>query len=179
MNFVRPALALLFLGTAGCAATTGGPAAPDGAASAAAVLRDASGRTVATASLRDNAGAIHVHVEAAGLAAGTYGAHIHAVGLCEAPAFTTAGAHWNPAGRQHGTSNPQGPHKGDLPNLVVDASGRGSIEYVVEGASLGGATALLDADGAAVVVHAQPDDYRTDPSGNSGARIACGVVGRG
>jgi Cu-Zn family superoxide dismutase len=176
MKALHPALAVLLLGTAGCATTTGGPATP---APATTSIRDASGRTVATATLRDVGGSVNVRVEATGLPAGTYGTHVHAVGSCEAPAFTTAGPHWNPAGRQHGTGNPQGPHMGDLPNLVVDGSGRGRVEYSIQGAALGEAAGLLDADGASVVVHAQADDYRTDPSGNSGSRLACGVVGRG
>lgn len=123
-------------------------------------------------------GMMRVSVEAAGLRPGTYAVHVHMIGRCDAPAFESAGAHWNPTNRQHGTQNPQGKHQGDLPNLLVGANGAGSIAYVVRNARVtGGATPLLDADGAAVLVHAQPDDYRTDPSGNSGARIACGVLG--
>jgi Cu-Zn family superoxide dismutase len=133
---------------------------------------------VARATVRQTAAGLSVHVEAAGLQAGTYGVHLHALGRCEAPAFASAGAHWNPTVRQHGRDNPAGPHLGDLPNLVVGGDGRGAIDFTVAGAALtgAGANALLDADGAAVLVHAQADDYRTDPSGNSGARIACGVL---
>ena len=150
---------------------------PAAAPSASARIADAAGRPVARAEVRQAGTALAVHVEAAGLAPGTYGLHLHAVARCEAPGFTSAGPHWNPTARQHGRDNPAGMHKGDLPNLVVDAGGRGAIGYRVEGGALsGGANALLDADGAAIVVHAQPDDYRTDPSGNSGARIACGVL---
>jgi Cu-Zn family superoxide dismutase len=121
---------------------------------------------------------IRVRVEAMGMSAGAYGAHVHAVGRCDAPDFTSAGPHWNPAGRQHGKNNPQGMHHGDLPNLTVGTDGRGSFEVTIPGARIaGGSHPLLDADGAAVVIHAGPDDYRTDPSGNSGARIACGILG--
>jgi Cu-Zn family superoxide dismutase len=151
------------------------PAAP----SATAAIADAAGRPVARATVRPAPGGLAVHVEAAGLAPGTYGVHLHAVGRCEAPAFASAGGHWNPAGRQHGRDNPAGPHMGDLPNLAVAADGRGAIDFTVPGAAFEGPSPLLDADGAAVVVHAQADDYRTDPSGNSGARIACGVLTRG
>ena len=112
--------------------------------------------------------------------AGTYGAHVHAVGRCDGPDFTTAGPHWNPTGQQHGKNNPQGMHKGDLPNLFVGADGRGVLEINLPAAWVAGGNApLLDADGAAVVVHERADDYRTDPSGNSGARIACGVLRQG
>jgi Cu-Zn family superoxide dismutase len=108
---------------------------------------------------------------------GTYAAHVHTVGACTAPDFTSAGPHWNPTGAQHGRNNPAGMHKGDLPNLSVGTDGRGSLEFLIAGAALrGGAAPLLDADGAAVVIHAQADDYRTDPAGNAGARIACGVL---
>ena len=91
--------------------------------------------------------------------------------------FTTAGPHWNPGNRQHGKDHPAGMHKGDLPNLLVGADGNGSFELTIANASLAGGAGdpLHDSDGAAIVIHAAPDDFRTDPSGNSGARIACGV----
>ena len=123
---------------------------------------------------QDHAG-VQVRVQAAGLPAGHYGIHLHAVGRCEGPAFASAGAHWNPTARQHGSLNPAGHHLGDMPTLDVDASGDGRLEFEIAGASLSGANGLFDADGTAVVIHAAADDYRTDPSGNSGARIACGV----
>jgi len=170
----------LALGTGACSATQ----PPQGATASAtaparmAELREPGGRTVARATLEQAGDSVRVRVEAAGLAPGSYGAHLHATGRCEAPAFASAGPHWNPTMRQHGQDNPQGAHMGDLPNLMVGTDRRGTFEYTVPGASLsGGANALLDVDGAALVIHAQPDDYRTDPSGNSGARIACGVIG--
>lgn len=119
---------------------------------------------------------VRLVVESTGLPAGTHGTHLHAVGKCDAPQFTTAGAHLNPASRQHGTMNPAGPHLGDLPNLTVGADGRGRMEARVAGTLTAGAAPLFDADGTALVVHASADDMRTDPSGNSGARIACGVL---
>jgi Cu-Zn family superoxide dismutase len=112
---------------------------------------------------------IRVKVEAAGMRPGTYGAHVHTTGRCDPPDFASAGPHWNPTGQQHGKNNPRGMHKGDLPNLFVGMDGRGSFETTVPRTSLtGGATPLLDSDGASVVVHAAPDDYRTDPSGIAG-----------
>ncbi|MGZ8348850.1 MAG: superoxide dismutase family protein [Allosphingosinicella sp.] len=147
-------------------------------AEARAAVRDTDGRVVANATATPAGDQLRVRIEAAGLAPGTYGVHLHAVGRCDPPDFTTAGPHWNPAGRQHGSQNPQGPHLGDLPNLMVGTDGGGSLEFGIPGSGLsGGPLALLDADGAAILVHASPDDYRTDPSGNSGARIACGMFG--
>ncbi|MEA3032892.1 MAG: superoxide dismutase, Cu-Zn family, partial [Sphingomonadales bacterium] len=136
------------------------------------------GRVVARAAVRAAGHSLRVRVTAAGLAPGTYGVHLHAIGRCDGPGFASAGPHWNPTARQHGKENPMGKHMGDLPNLVVGGDGRGSYEYAIDDARFvgPGGDALLDADGAAVVIHAQADDYRTDPSGNSGARIACGVL---
>jgi superoxide dismutase, Cu-Zn family len=114
-------------------------------------------------------------VQAEGLPPGAHGIHVHAVGRCEAPEFTTAGPHWNPTDRKHGRDNPDGAHHGDLPNIQIGADGRGSLNFVIPSASF---AQLFDSDGAALVVHATADDYRTDPSGNSGGRIACGVITR-
>lgn len=148
-----------------------------GPVSAAADLRGAAGHPVGRAVATQAAVGTRIAVQIAGLAPGTYGAHIHATGRCDGPDFTSAGGHWNPLNREHGSQNPQGPHFGDLPNLVVGADGRGSITHVIPAAYLVlSAAPIIDQDGAALVVHAGPDDYRTDPSGNSGARIACGVL---
>jgi Cu-Zn family superoxide dismutase len=171
----RLAIVGTILLAAGCAETaTEAPGGP----SATAVLRDALGNEKAQATVTQVGSDLRVRVSAAGMAPGTYGVHIHAVGRCEAPGYATAGPHWNPGGRQHGKDNPQGMHMGDLPNLVVGADGRGTLEYSVSGAGLReGSTILLDSNGAAVVIHTGPDDYTTDPSGNSGGRMACGVLG--
>ncbi|MFT4027603.1 MAG: superoxide dismutase family protein [Novosphingobium sp.] len=117
-----------------------------------------------------------LHVEVSGLPAGVHGVHIHAVGKCEAPGFTTAGGHLNPAGHQHGKDNPAGSHLGDLPNMTVESHGNGELAQTMTLDAAALSAQLFDADGAAVVIHADPDDYRTDPSGNSGARIACAVL---
>lgn len=106
---------------------------------------------------------------------GTYGMHIHSIGRCDAPDFASAGAHWNPTMRQHGRLNPMGTHHGDLPNLTVSERGIAYLEVPLRG-ELIGAGGLLDGDGAAIVIHASVDDERTDPTGNSGARIACAVL---
>jgi superoxide dismutase, Cu-Zn family len=139
-------------------------------------IRNAGGDVVARAILWPANNGVEVRVQAAGLPHGQYGVHIHATGRCDAPGYESAGGHWNPAGRQHGKLNPQGHHLGDLDNLVVNADG-GRLEFAIAGATLhGGEAPIVDADGAAIVIHADPDDYRTDPSGNSGARIACGTL---
>jgi Cu-Zn family superoxide dismutase len=139
-------------------------------------IRRADNALVARAILWQGARGIEVRVQAAGLPPGHYGVHLHAVGRCEGPAFASAGPHWNPTGRQHGSLNPAGHHLGDLPNLDVDAQGAGRLEFAIAGASTSGAEGVFDADGTSLVIHAAADDYRTDPSGNSGARIACGVL---
>ncbi len=115
-------------------------------------------------------------LNAEGLKPGAHGVHVHAVGKCEGPDFKSAGGHWNPGGKAHGFDNPDGSHMGDFFNLDVGEDGTGSLEAVIESASLkGGDNALLDDDGAAFVIHAGADDLKTDPSGESGGRIACGV----
>ena len=115
-------------------------------------------------------GAMTVRVAAGGLAPGMHGMHLHQVGLCTAPGFASAGGHLNPGGKQHGRDNPLGAHLGDLPNIEVGVSG-GTARIAPVGAE------LADADGTALVIHAKPDDYKTDPSGASGERVACAVVG--
>jgi Cu-Zn family superoxide dismutase len=142
-------------------------------------IRKADGSLAARAMIWPGGTGVEVRVQAAGLPAGRYGVHLHGVGRCEGPAFASAGAHWNPTGRRHGTLNPAGHHLGDLPNLEVDANGDGRLEFTIAGASMSGAEGIFDADGTALVIHAAADDYRTDPSGNSGARIACGVFRAG
>ncbi|MEA3062034.1 MAG: superoxide dismutase, Cu-Zn family [Sphingomonadales bacterium] len=176
----------LTLVTAAAAATLAGCAANHSAAAgdapvpiaAFAQIKMPDGRLAARAAVRAAGHSLRVRVDAADLAPGIYAVHFHAVGRCDPPAFASAGPHWNPTARQHGKDNPMGMHMGDLPNLVVGADRRGRYEFAIADATLAGpsADALLDGDGAAVVIHAQADDYRTDPSGNSGARIACGVL---
>jgi superoxide dismutase, Cu-Zn family len=162
------------LALAGCASMTQ-PATTDNAASA--ELRDANGRPAGMATLTQAPGGVRIVIDAKGMPPGPHGVHIHEVGKCEGPQFTTAGAHFNPEKKQHGTMNPQGPHGGDLPNLTVAADGTGRLETMTERITLGsGATSVFDADGSAIVVHAGPDDFKTDPTGNSGGRIACGVI---
>ncbi len=123
---------------------------------------------------------LSVTVSGTGLEPGLHGAHIHMTGACDAPDFKSAGGHWNPANVQHGLDNPQGAHKGDLPNLEIGSDGNGTLSYTVSDATIeGGAGALMDEDGAAFVIHAGEDDMKSDPAGDAGSRVACGVFSAG
>jgi Cu-Zn family superoxide dismutase len=184
MRHIAP-LCLLAAATAlgGCTTDMGsGGMASRGGAKAPAVsatLTSAAGVVMGTARLMPMGDGIHLVVDATGVPAGVHGIHIHTVGRCEAPDFTSAGPHWNPTTMKHGTNAPMGPHLGDLPNITIAADGTGHLDTMMKGMLTGGATPLMDADGAAVVIHATADDYMTDPSGNSGGRIACGVINAG
>jgi Cu-Zn family superoxide dismutase len=136
-------------------------------------LVNALGAPIGNVRAWQTSGGVTFRIDASGLPHGIHGLHVHSVGRCDPPDFTSAGAHWNPAGKQHGMNNPQGPHAGDLPNVDVAANGVLAATVTLPGATM---AELLDADGAALVLHAKADDYMTDPSGNSGGRIACAVV---
>lgn len=162
------------LALAGCS-TLGGTPTTLPVADATAQLRDAAGADRGRVDIFKDGTGLRVEVVARGFAPGTYGMHIHTTGQCTPPDFTSAGGHWNPTGAQHGRDNPMGAHHGDLPNLVVEEGMIGHASIQLVGTPLSGANGILDADGAAFVIHAGPDDMRTDPSGNSGGRVACGV----
>jgi len=135
------------------------------------------GKALGSVSLSEDAGGASMTVNASGMPAGVHGIHLHEKGLCDGPKFASAGAHWNPASKQHGRDNPQGAHLGDLANLTVSADGTATTTIPLAGVMMAsGATMLADADGTSLVVHAKADDYKTDPSGDSGDRIACAVV---
>jgi Cu-Zn family superoxide dismutase len=139
-------------------------------------LKNAQGRAVGEATLAQTSDGVRIKGTITGLRPGTHAFHIHEVGKCEAP-FESAGGHFNPMHKQHGTDNPQGPHAGDLPNIQVSDTQPVKIDVVARGVSLdGGSASLFDADGSALVIHAAADDNKTDPAGNAGERIACGVI---
>lgn len=142
---------------------------------ATAQLANAAGQPVGTAIISGHGADTTISVSITGKPGAIHGMHLHAVGKCEAP-FTSAGPHLNPGAHQHGRDNPQGAHLGDLPNVTLDQAGLGQASAILGGDPAAIAAALFDADGTAIVLHAAADDYRTDPSGNSGARIACGVL---
>lgn len=136
-------------------------------------LVSTSGAVLGTVRVFSEPAGVLLRIDASGLPAAVHGVHVHAVGRCDAPRFTTAGPHWNPTNKKHGHRNPAGFHKGDLGNLGVGANGKLVAGLLVPGATL---DSLRDADGAALVLHASADDEVTDPSGNSGDRIACAVL---
>lgn len=144
------------------------------------VMYNSAGTPIGTGDVwQDKNGAVHVDIATITLPAGTHGIHFHDVGKCEsgATAFSTAGGHYNPMGMEHGLQNPKGPHAGDNPNIVIPAGGVGRVSFTTNRVTLTpGPTTLFDADGSALIIHANADDQVTNPSGNSGGRIACGVV---
>jgi superoxide dismutase, Cu-Zn family len=139
-------------------------------------LKDASGKDVGTAAFSAGSGMVKMDLKVRGLAPGAHGLHVHEKGACEAPDFKSAGGHFNPHGKKHGLQSDAGAHAGDLPNLLVGADA--SLTLALAGVTLdkGEKNSLLDGDGSALVIHAGPDDGKTDPAGDSGARVACGVI---
>lgn len=141
-------------------------------------LTDSMGTQVGVAQLSQVGTGLEVHVRVAGLEpASEHGFHFHENGVCQPPTFESAGGHFNPTGAQHGLENPQGPHVGDLPNIRANEEGIADTTFVKPDTRLrGDSLSLQQPGGLALIVHAQRDDQRTDPSGDSGDRIACGVV---
>lgn len=167
----KPVSAAIVLGAA---LALGSPASAADKASA--VLKDAKGNEVGKATLTATPRGVLIGLDLTAVEPGTRAFHIHAVGKCEPPDFKSAGPHFNPDAAKHGLNNPEGPHGGDMPNIHVPAEGRLSLEVLNPTVALSGDSALLDEDGASLVIHAGPDDYLTDPAGNAGDRIACGVI---
>ena len=141
-------------------------------------MMDSDGNAIGTAELSEEDAGVKVALEVEGLEEGMHGIHFHETGMCEGPDFETAGGHFNPADAMHGMDNPDGPHAGDLPNIEASSDGTASQEFTAENVTLaiGEENSLLKEGGTALVIHAGEDDQTTDPSGDSGDRIACGVV---
>jgi Cu-Zn family superoxide dismutase len=176
LSFLTVLLLASGLNSRSATAPDGGqPAAP---ASLVTALKDRQGRTVGTVTVTETPHGLLVRGTVEGLPPGPHAIHFHETGKCEPP-FASAGGHFNPAQKTHGVLSPGGPHAGDLPNLMIPASGKLDFEIFAPGLSLStGPGAVLDADGTALVVHAKADDHLSQPAGDSGDRIACGVLAR-
>ena len=171
---LNAALTALAIGLSGCTTLGQIPTSK----LAVGTLKSANGAPTGTVVLVAAGEEVTINVAAIGLPKGIHGLHLHMTGSCNAPDFKSAGGHLNPHNMQHGTANPAGSHLGDLPNLVADSYGAGTVTATLRDSRSAVEAALFDADGTAIVIHADPDDNRTDPSGNSGARIACAVLTR-
>ncbi|MGA2389637.1 MAG: superoxide dismutase family protein [Candidatus Sulfotelmatobacter sp.] len=145
--------------------------------SAHADIVNAQGQKIGTARFLAAKSGVKIEVNVSQLSPGTHGIHIHNIGKCEGPDFTSAGPHLNPEAKHHGKDNPEGPHAGDLLNIEVKPDGTGKATLHDAMVTLGeGTNSLFHDGGTAIVIHAKEDDYKTDPAGNSGPRIACGVI---
>ena len=164
-------LGLFFLLMLGC----GGETPPE---KAKATLVNSQGQQVGEAQFEETQGGVKIILRVENLPPGVHAFHIHEKGVCVPPDFMSAGGHFNPFGKKHGLKNPEGPHAGDLPNLVVGADGKETLEAVASRVTLnpGKNNSLFHPGGTSLVIHAGPDDYLTDPAGSAGARIACGVI---
>jgi superoxide dismutase, Cu-Zn family len=165
-----------FLGIAGLAGALAAVTAPPAAAQTAkATLKNADGKEVGSAQLTQTAtGGVLISLAVNGLPPGDHAFHVHAVGKCEPP-FTSAGGHFNPTNKKHGMLSPEGHHAGDMPNLHVPPDGALSVDVVNDAITLEKGKPN-DANGLALIIHAGKDDYKTDPTGDAGGRIACGII---
>jgi Cu-Zn family superoxide dismutase len=162
----------------GCSRRVDTSGASPAESTARAELTTATGQSAGTVALAETPHGVLITAQLSNLPPGTHAIHVHETGRCDAP-FSTAGGHFNPGGRVHGFRQERGPHAGDLPNFRAADNGSAQVEMLLTTVTLrSGSTSLFDDDGSSLVVHAGADDYVTDPAGNSGSRIACGVIRR-
>ncbi len=174
MSFRVGVVCAVWLLAAGVACRRETPAQPEATPGARAQLLNQHGNLIGTVTFKETPTGVELHIQASGLAPGVHGFHIHENGVCDPPDFETAGGHFNPTGKEHGFDAPGGPHLGDLRNLEVPMDGAVTSSRTIEGATLGtGENSIL---GKAIVIHEKADDYKSQPSGDAGARIACGVI---
>lgn len=151
--------------------------AAESAPKAKAEIKNAQGETIGTADITRAKRGVWISLKASNLSPGKHGIHIHDAGKCEGPDFKSAGGHFNPEGVEHGYKNPKGAHVGDLPNLIVTGDGKANARLFASNATLAsGKDSLLKRGGTSIVIHEKTDDEKTNPAGDSGARIACGVI---
>jgi Cu-Zn family superoxide dismutase len=170
-------LVILVVGLSASLALAGEPAKPEAKGETAkAEMKDVTGKKVGDVTLEQTPHGVLLKADFKNLSPGTHAMHIHETGKCEPP-FKTAGAHFNPASHEHGIKNTKGMHAGDMPNIEVPKDGAVKVEVLVEGISLAeGPTSVFDKDGSALIIHDKADDYVSNPAGNAGDRIACGVI---
>lgn len=142
-------------------------------------LKNAQGQSVGTATLTPSGKGVRIKLALTNLSPGQHAIHFHEMAKCEGPAFESAGAHFNPDGKMHGLKNPKGPHAGDMNNFTVNAKGMANATVTDMRVNLGSNNhSLYTNGGTSLVIHEKADDMKTDPSGNSGGRIACGVISK-